>query len=433
MPSDSTEARPAMAARLGLPAASPDPSGAPAIDGMAPGRMLAPASAFEAAEALAEAAAQGLAVAPVGGGTALALGNVPDRLDLALSTARLGGVLEYEPTDLVLSVGAGARLADVQAVLAEHGQELPIDAARPDGATIGGLVATGLAGPRRLGAGTLRDLLIGISVAHPSGTVTKAGGMVVKNVTGFDLPRLYHGSLGTLGLIVSANFKVLPRPRHDASVVGAFAGLDDALGAAARIRGSTVQPVALEVARAEPGWIVAVRLQGRPATVGALVERVAATIGTGGGLDARVDEGADSGAWWQAYVDAQVVESGRGEVLVRVAVRPRGVDDLAREVVGIAAERGLELRLLAVSTGLGSVVARLGFPEGSGGAGALLDLRRSLLGVADQATILAAPPAWKAGLDVWGELPETIGVMRTLKAQFDPERVLNRGRFAGNI
>jgi glycolate oxidase FAD binding subunit len=79
------------------------------------------------------------------------------------------------------------------------------------------------------------------------------------------------------------------------------------------------------------------------------------------------------------------------------------------------------------------VVARLGFPEGEGGAGALRDLRRSLLGAAEQATILAAPPAWKAGLDVWGELPDTIGVMRALKAQFDPERVLNRGRFAGNI
>ncbi len=190
-----------------------DPHKPRAIDGVTVGETVVPQSAEEIAAILADASQLEKAVIPVGGGTSLALGNPPRAADFALSTRALSGVIDYEPTDLVLSVGAGARFGDVQAVLGEHGQRLPLDPAGGDDATIGGLIATARWGPLRHSAGTLRDLLIGISVAHPSGTVTKAGGMVVKNVTGYDMPRLYHGSLGTLGVITSANFKVLPRPR----------------------------------------------------------------------------------------------------------------------------------------------------------------------------------------------------------------------------
>ncbi|MCC6314647.1 MAG: FAD-binding oxidoreductase, partial [Thermomicrobiales bacterium] len=232
------------------------------IDGLVPGGVIAPETAEEVAAILAECRNRQVATVPVGGGTALALGNLPERVDLALSTRRLGGIIDYEPTDLVLSVGAGARLGDVRAVLAERGQRLPIDPPGGDEATIGGLIATGLAGPSRLGHGTLRDLLIGIAVAHPSGTVTRAGGMVVKNVSGFDLPRVYHGSLGTLGVIVSANFKVLPLPRHDRTLLTSFDGLSSALAAGRRIAESRVRPAALEVMRGPGAWGVAIRFEG---------------------------------------------------------------------------------------------------------------------------------------------------------------------------
>ncbi|MEA2598117.1 MAG: glycolate oxidase binding subunit, partial [Thermomicrobiales bacterium] len=217
------------------------------VDGYTPIRIVEPERPSDVAEVLADAAAEGLAVTPIGGGTSLGLGNVPERLDIGLSTNRLRGIIDYEPADLTLSVAAGSPFADVQAVLAEHGQTLPIEVPHPDRATIGGLIATALAGPRRYGAGTLRDLLIGVSAAHPSGTVTKAGGMVVKNVTGFDLMRLYLGSLGTLGVLVSANFKVLPLPRFEATLLVTYSALAPALDAANRIRVGRVQPVSLEV------------------------------------------------------------------------------------------------------------------------------------------------------------------------------------------
>ena len=247
------------------------------IDGITASAVLVPGDGQETAEALAEATTRGRAVSPVGGGTALNLGNPPERVDCVLSTERLAGIIDYEPTDLVMSVGAGARFGDVQAVLAEHGQRLPLDPPGGANATIGGLIATGRWGPLRYSAGTLRDLLIGIAVAHPSGTVSKAGGMVVKNVSGYDMPRLYLGSLGTLGVVVSANFKVLPRPRAEATVIAAYDEPAKAFATALAMRDSREPVAALEVTFLEGAWRLATRIEGRVETVAAVAGRIGAT------------------------------------------------------------------------------------------------------------------------------------------------------------
>jgi glycolate oxidase FAD binding subunit len=398
----------------------------PAIDDVVPHTVVTPSTPQEVADLLADAASQQLAVAPVGGGSSLALGNPPDRLDWVLSTANLRGIIGYEPTDLTLSVEAGARFGDVQAILAEHGQTIPLEAPRGDDATIGGLIATALSGPRRLGSGSLRDLLIGISVAHPSGTVTKAGGMVVKNVTGFDLTRLYHGSLGTLGVVVSANFKVLPLPRAEATLVQEFDAPEPALAAAGRIRATRLLPTSLEVACRNGAWFAAVRFEGREHAVQTQVAEGQAHVG-----DARLLSGSDSAAWWRAYLDVQAVASSGSDVLVRCAVRPSKTGDLTRSIVALLSEHGISLDSLSASVGLGTVVARCSMPAGS--SERLAALQSGLLSVANHTTILAAPTGWKRELDVWGRPPETLDVMRSLKEQFDPARVLNPGRFAGRI
>ncbi len=397
---------------------------------MVPGRVVAPSDGQEAAEVLAVAAAEGLVVAPVGGATALGLGNSPERLDVALSTAKLGGIIEYEPTDLVISAGAGTRFGDLQAMLADHGQTLPIEVPRLADSTVGGLVATALSGPRRLGSGTLRDLLIGISVAHPSGTVSKAGGMVVKNVTGFDLPRLYHGSLGTLGVIVSANFKVLPLPRSETTVLARFSNAEGALDAAVGLYRSALRPVAIEVGHLESGWFAGARLEGREQTVRDAADAAERLLRG----DAERVTGEESRRWWESYLAPQAidVEDDRPDVLVRLAVRPREVTGLVQSIARVAEERRFTISYLACSVGVGTVVIRGAFSRG-GSSDAFRVFQEWLLSVADHVTILSAPPDWKRGLDVWGRPPETLDVMRSLKEQFDPERVLNRGRFAGGI
>ena len=397
-----------------------------AIDGIVASEVVAPGNAQEAAEALAAAAALGQAVAPVGGGTALNMGNPPERVDCILSTEHLAGVIDYEPTDLVLSVGAGARFGDVQAVLAEHGQRLPLDPPGAADATVGGLIATSRWGPLRYSSGTLRDLLIGISVAHPSGTVSKAGGMVVKNVSGYDMPRLYLGSLGTLGVVVSANFKVLPRPRAEATVIAAYDEPAKTFSAANGLRNGRDPIAALEVAFLEGAWLLAARIEGRDETVAAVAERV----GPIAGGDVTRVEGPESASWWASYVARQHVADDEETVLVRCGVRPKETANLATGMTAALNQNGVTTPYIAASPGLGAVVARLEFGS-QGSASLLAEVQGVLLGLADSATILAAPPSWKHGIDVWGRLPEGFDVMRSLREQFDPKRTINPGRFAG--
>ena len=396
------------------------------IDGIVTSDFVAPGNAQEAAEALAAIAALDQAVSPVGSGTALNMGNPPERVDCILSTEHLAGIIDYEPTDLVLSVGAGARFGDVQAVLAEHGQRLPLDPPGGADATIGGLIATGRWGPLRYSAGTLRDLLIGISVAHPSGTVSKAGGMVVKNVSGYDMPRLYLGSLGTLGVVVSANFKVLPRPRAEATVITAYDEPAQAFSAANRLRDGREPIAALEVALFAGAWHLAARIEGRDETVASVIGR----IGTIAGGDVIRVEGAESASWWATYVAKQHVAQDEGAVVVRCGVRPKATAILADRMIAALHEIGVATPFVAASPGLGAVVARLDF-NSQGSASLLAEVQDILLGLADAVTILAAPPALKHGIDVWGRLPEGFDVMQSLREQFDPKRTINPGRFAG--
>jgi glycolate oxidase FAD binding subunit len=396
------------------------------IDGVCAADRTLPSSRQEVAELLLDAASRGQAVAPVGGGTALSLGNPPERVDLVLSTRRLSQIIDYEPTDLVLSVGAGARLGDVQAVLAEHGQRLPIDPPGGNDATIGGLIATALWGPLRHSAGTLRDLLIGISVAHASGTISKAGGMVVKNVSGYDMPRLYHGSLGTLGIIVSANFKVLPRPRAESTILASFSSPSEAFVAADALRASGHPLASLEVTQHHGAWDVAARIEGREQTVNIVADRVATCLS--GDLQ-RLDA-SDSASWWEVYVARQRLDIEDGTVLVRCGNRPRETSTLALGFVPAMEEIGVSVPHLSASPGIGVLTARLD-PGNAGSSEKLAEIQTLLLALAETTTILSAPPARKQGIDVWGRRPEGFAVMKALREEFDPARTINPGRFAG--
>nr|MDQ3328045.1 FAD-binding oxidoreductase [Chloroflexota bacterium] len=170
-----------------------------AIDGVQPALVAAPGDVEELSATLKLAGAQGMGVAPRGAGTHLSLGAPPERLDVIVSTHRLDRVLEYNPGDLVVKAEAGVPLHALQTALGASGQMLALD--QPDDrATLGGIIATDASGPLRLRYGTMRDLLIGITVVLADGTVARAGGKVVKNVAGYDLAKLFTGSLGTLGV-----------------------------------------------------------------------------------------------------------------------------------------------------------------------------------------------------------------------------------------
>lgn len=204
-----------MSSLLGKEFVKVDPDLAARLNGQTePLVSVYPANAREVSEAVRLAADNGWTVAAVGGGTQLDYGDVPGPLAVALHTRRLDRMVEYSPSDMVVTVQSGMRLVDLQRRLAEHGQMLAVDPVCDDGATVGGVVATGVSGPGRVLYGTLRDMLIGAQIVLADGGMVRAGGKVVKNVAGYDLSKLFIGSFGTLGVLTECTFKLKPLPLH---------------------------------------------------------------------------------------------------------------------------------------------------------------------------------------------------------------------------
>ncbi|MGH3826465.1 MAG: FAD-binding oxidoreductase, partial [Pseudonocardiaceae bacterium] len=244
------------------------------VDGV-PARWVArPVSTEEVAAVLRAAAELGLRVVARGTGTRLAWGVPPTALDLIVDTSRMCAVLAHAAGDLVVTVQAGLPMAQLQAALAPHRQRLALDSE----GTVGGAIATAAAGPLRYRYGSVRDLLIGITVVLADATVAHSGGKVVKNVAGYDLGKLYTGSLGTLGVITEAVFRLHPLPEASRWITVVAANAERAAAAIAAVRAAQFDPVALEVDRAAPG---------APVAVGVAVE------GVRDGIVARVDAVAD--------------------------------------------------------------------------------------------------------------------------------------------
>jgi glycolate oxidase FAD binding subunit len=218
-----------------------------AVDGVKPQVVALPGVVDDVAALLNIASERHLAVLPVGGCTELELGQPPERYDLAICTVRLNALLEHEAADLTCSVQAGMPLAALQQYLTAKGQFLALDPPNAERATIGGILAANASGPQRLRYGAARDLVIGLRVALGDGTIARSGGKVVKNVAGYDLNKLYIGSLGTLGIIVEANFKLIPRPERQETLLVSFENAPAAMETVIALLSSVVTPTAIEL------------------------------------------------------------------------------------------------------------------------------------------------------------------------------------------
>jgi glycolate oxidase FAD binding subunit len=413
----------------------PAPPGT-AVDGVPVARVARPGSVAEAGQVLAAAAADGLAVAFVGGGSKLGLGNPPERVDLLVSTERLDQVLEHAAGDLVVRVQGGARLADLQAALAPAGQWLALDPPEPR-ATVGGVVAANASGPRRLRYGTVRDLIIGITVVLADGTVARAGGKVVKNVAGYDLAKLFCGSLGTLGLVAEATFRLHPLPAA-AAVVTLEVDSPQRVGAAlGPLLRSALEPSAVELAwpdRQLPGRLTVV-FEGIQPGVEAQAAACAELLG-------RVGTAAVAGP---GETDAALAELGpprfeKADVGVKVTCPPA---DLAAVLEDLRAGPSPWLGPVHAHAGTGVLWVASDFGEGeleaSGGrlvpalAGAVTTARERLAARGGSLVLVKAPPELKRAVDAWGPAGDAVGLMRRVKERFDPDRRLSPGRFVGGI
>ena len=377
----------------------------------------APSSPDEAGEALRAAGAEGRRVRIRGGGTKSSWGRPGEPPDVELSTERLDRVVEHNEGDLTAVLQAGVPLARAQEALADSGQMVALDPplGSGDGATIGGVVATGDTGPLRHRYGAPRDLILGITVALSDGTVARAGGKVIKNVAGYDLAKLFTGSFGTLGLIVEVVMRLHPRPPETVTAVGSSDD-PDALGAAASaVAHSPFGPECLDVSWREGTGEVMARFGGTAPDAGA--EEVVKLLEQAG-LEACL-AGDDDDRW------------------IRQRERQRSADGAVVRVSGLASELPSVVRTardvgasLVGRAGMGLSWMTLGQAEPSELVSSIEEVRRRLHPV--PCVVLDSPAEVREKVDVWGD-DGAVPLMRRVKARFDPHGVCNPGIFVGGI
>ncbi|RRR71529.1 MAG: FAD-binding oxidoreductase [Candidatus Viridilinea halotolerans] len=402
-----------------------------AIHGQTPAFVVAPGSAEELAQVVALCNGAKVPLVPWGGGTRQLWGR-PVAADsfVVVTTKRMHRVLIYNPADLTISVEAGMTLAALDQTLASHQQMLPLDAPWAKRGTLGGILATGVDGPRRLGYGTARDLLIGIRVVEATGRIAKAGGMLVKNVSGTDMMKIYLGSLGAFGVIVSANFKLLPRPRAASTLTCFFAQPQAAFALAAAIRASNLSLAAVEYLEGwaadgqTPGITLLVRTEGLPAAVERHVQALAALATQAGALQVvRYPEPGHSFAWDDLCNLAHPKKLGENELALRLSCLPADLAATLAQLRNLAIQHNLALRIAARAMN-GVAYLRL-----VGSEDAQRAWHGAALAVQPQLTLIAAPPHLAAELPIWGAAPTNLHLMQRIKQEFDPDQLLNPGRF----
>ncbi|GAC1582693.1 MAG: FAD-binding oxidoreductase [Candidatus Velthaea sp.] len=406
----------------------------------APARVEEPADAAALAAALHSADRAGEAVVAFGGATLQALGNAPSRFDVAVSLRRLDRVVAYDPRDMTIGIEAGATIELVTRTLAQSGQFIPFDVPRPSAASVGGTLAAGWAGPRRVTHGRLRDLLIGSSLALVDGTLATAGGMVVKNVTGYDMSKLYVGSLGTLGILTRANFKALPRPPVVRLAVAPLAD-DSRERAIAAIAQLALEPSAALIihgfASATPrvrdeDTRLVVMFEGSQAVVDRATRELRSALGAAGIAQTHLLEAGGAEGALQSIVDAYVESVANRSVTFRSTGNPAGAWARALAGAGIAAQHNLTCDWIA-DLRTGDAIVRFAGRSHAALAESLVTCTADLRAIVSHATLLAGDARLRALVDAWHDVPATLAMMRTLKERFDPNRTLAPGRYVGGL
>jgi glycolate oxidase FAD binding subunit len=390
--------------------------------------VLTPGDEAGLAEAVAVAAGAGTPLEIRGGGTRAGLGR-PVQAEATLSTAGLSGITLYEPGALTLVVKAGTPVAEIEAALAAEGQILPFEpmdhrallgtgddsGGEP---TIGGVVACGVSGPRRIQAGACRDAMLGVRFVNGRGEAVKSGGRVMKNVTGYDLVKLMCGSHGTLGVLSEISFKVLPKPEAEATLV--CLGLDPVAGVAA-LNTALTSPFGITGAAhlgGDAGARSVVRIEGLAGSVAYRTGQLLGLLGAGW----EAVSGAESTALWREVRDVAPFAGGDGAVW-RVSVKPADGPALSDAL------RAAGLDHAALYDWGGGLVWLSTAETGDAGAGLI---RRETAALGGHATLVRASAATRTAVEVFEPEPATLArISAGLRAKFDPAGILNPGRMRG--
>lgn len=412
------------------------------VEGKKPRVVAFPRTVEEVSEIMRFASRESLSVIPLGGGTKIGFGREPKRVDIILSTSRLNRLLEHEAGDLVAVTQSGIPLKGFQEVLGQKRQFLAVDPPHfESGATVGGIIATNDSGPRRLRYGTIREFLIGIKVVRPDGEIVKGGAKVVKNVAGYDLPKLYVGSLGTLGIVVEATFRLYPIPDFSETYLVSFPDLHSLKDSVLSILNSSLVPACLEalnpplmdaisnrlgLSLQDGRYALAVRIESVEKAVREQISKVKDICGEKRGEGVVLEGGIEEGLWqeirefpWRIRDDNRAVF--KASVLITDV--PRVFEALER----VSDESGLSVHASS-RAGNGILIASIG-GEREAQIEAIRSLRDLIGSLKGNLVIREAPTSLKSCVDVWGDVGASLRVMERLRSIFDPSGILNPGRF----
>ncbi len=400
------------------------------IAGVVPREVVTPRTLDELAQTVRALHDARAPFAFVGGGTELELGNRPTALDTVVRTVALDRVVDYTPEDQTITVEAGLTLAELDRILGEHGQMLPLDVVDRERATVGGVVATGAYGRRRQRYGTAKDMIVGVSMVRPDGTPVRGGGKVVKNVAGFDLPKLAVGSLGTLGAIATVTLRVYPIPDASRSALLRFEHAADLDVALRLLVERQLEPESVVLANYDALVVAFAGTRGgvdqQMATVlGEIAPAASAQAAELSALECESYEQREravrrDGPWRLSIVAPPAFPVARLGTFVAAA--PRAVP-VAYPLLGVA--------LHAYGESAVPADAEHARPDWH-----LADLRERVAaetGGSGRVVMHAMPDAARGTVDAWGPPPPSFGLMRALKDRFDPHGLCNPGRFVGGI
>jgi glycolate oxidase FAD binding subunit len=399
-----------------------------AVDGKTPALVCCPATPEQVAAVLLICAEAKVAVSPWGGGTMTSVGNTPRETCVAMALTAMNRVIEHDHANLTVTVQSGITLAILRESLSGRQQFFPVDAPRPTRTTIGAAVAVNINGPRRGCYGGFRDLVIGMKVALISGEQIKAGGKVVKNVAGYDMCKLFTGSLGTLGVITEVTVRVAPIPETAATII-VSGNFDEVVQFVDQLRQSPLLPAAVVLMnsqgqnRAGKSWQVAIWCDGLQESVARHLSDADA-LARQSGLGTAILRGGAHDEFWDEVRDfplaaercvyrVTVPQAALGKFIEAVRQTTDSVPELIGDMMVGTVWLSCPAHRQAVAM----------WPQ-------LISLGAAHRG---HAVMFSAPHPLKAGLDVWGPPPATFSLMREIKHRFDPHGLLNPGRFLAGI